>query len=126
MGTLRSLVQALNTLIVSGETLEAMDRFYADDVTMRENENEPRVGKAVCIAHERQLLAGLSAYTATLYRQVVNEAEGFVFSEWTFETTNAAGQSSRFTEVSVQQWRNERIVAEKFYYNTSPPLTTSV
>jgi hypothetical protein len=117
-GQLTALVQELNKLIESGQTLDAMARFYADEVTMQENECEPRVGKVTCIAHEQQLLAGITTYKATLLRQAINEANGVVFSEWTFETTHISGRQSIFAEVSVQQWSDERIVAEKFYYNS--------
>jgi hypothetical protein len=46
----------LNNLIIRGETAKAMELFYADNVIMQENEDEPRVGKAVCVEHERLVL----------------------------------------------------------------------
>lgn len=42
------LERELNELIVSGQALEAFDRFYDDDVVMQENQQEPRVGKDAC------------------------------------------------------------------------------
>ena len=41
--------------------LEAFDRYYADDVTMRENEQPPRVGKAACRTFEEDLLSKIKA-----------------------------------------------------------------
>ena len=31
----------LNNLLIKGETVKAMELFYADNVTMQENEDEP-------------------------------------------------------------------------------------
>lgn len=114
---LREHVDTLNALITAGRTLEAMERFYADDVTMQENQESPRVGKQACLDHERRLLAQTTSFEALLHRQVVDKTSGLVFSEWTFATTDTAGQSYRLTQVSVQQWSDERIQSEKFYYS---------
>jgi ketosteroid isomerase-like protein len=43
--------------VVGGKALEAFDRYYADDVTMQENEQPPRVGKAACRAFEEDFLS---------------------------------------------------------------------
>lgn len=40
-------IQEMNRLILAGQTLEAMEQFYADDVTMQENQDALRIGKAV-------------------------------------------------------------------------------
>jgi ketosteroid isomerase-like protein len=46
--TLKPAVEDLIAKVVGGKALEAFDRYYADDVTMQENEQPPRVGKAAC------------------------------------------------------------------------------
>lgn len=94
-----------------------MDRFYADDVTMQENEQPPRVGKAVCLEHERRMLSGTTDFNATLVRQAINKSNSVVFSEWVYSFTDLSGQRFSLTEVSVQQWNKELIQSEKFYYH---------
>ena len=42
----KAAVEDLIAKVVGGKALEAFDRYYADDVTMQENEQPPRVGKA--------------------------------------------------------------------------------
>jgi hypothetical protein len=116
MRPLALLVGELNRLILAGQTLEAMEQFYADNVTMQENEDAPRVGKDTCLAHEKQMLARVSVLKATLHRQAIDEANGVVFSEWSYETTSHTGKVYILTEVSVQHWQNELILSEKFYY----------
>lgn len=117
MKSLSDCVAALTALIQRGQTIEAMDRFYADDVTMQENEQPLRIGKAVCLEHERRMLAGVMSMQAKLINQVINEQTGIVFSEWQYTFTDLSGQQFSLLEVSVQHWRNELIYKEKFYYN---------
>ena len=117
MAQLAEQVTTLASLIEKGQTLEAMERFYSDDVTMQENEMPLRIGKETCLDHERQMLAGVTSLKAKLINQAINDVTGVVFSEWQYETTTLSGQRFLLTEVSVQHWQNELIYSEKFYYN---------
>jgi hypothetical protein len=47
MATLREKVNELNNLIATGNTLKAMELFYADDVEMQENNEFPRKRKSL-------------------------------------------------------------------------------
>ena len=51
------IVESFISLVESGKTVEAMERFYADHASMQENTTEPRVGKAALIKHEEAALA---------------------------------------------------------------------
>ncbi len=117
MADLAEQVAALTQLIEAGQTIEAMERFYAGDVTMQENEQVPRIGKTVCLDHERRMLAGVTTMHAKLINQAINEEAGVVFSEWVYAFTDLTGKRFSLSEVSVQYWRNELIYREKFYYN---------
>jgi hypothetical protein len=55
---LKAAVEDLIAKVVGGNALDAFDRYYADDVTMQENEQSPRVGKAACRAFEESGQAG--------------------------------------------------------------------
>ena len=48
--TLKPAVEDLIAKVVGGKALEAFDRYYADDVSMQENEQPPRVrqGRLPC------------------------------------------------------------------------------
>ena len=74
------------------------------------------------MTHEKQMLARVSDLKATLHRQAIDEVNGVVFSEWTYESTSQVGKRYVLTEVSVQEWQGERISSERFYYNKT--LTT--
>lgn len=42
---------------MEGETLKAVEYYYGEEVTMQENGEEPRCGKAFCMVHEQNNLA---------------------------------------------------------------------
>lgn len=109
-------VSELSQLIVKGETVKAMELYYAEAVIMQENEDEPRKGKGACIEHERGILKKTRANSARLLNQAIDEPNGIVFSEWEYIFVSHTGTNLKLTEVSIQQWTNGLIVNEKFYY----------
>ena len=50
--TIRERVDQLNSMIQQGKIMEAMNEFYADDLVMAENDNEPTVGLAANLERE--------------------------------------------------------------------------
>jgi hypothetical protein len=116
MQTLSDDVHEMNQYIQEGRTLEAMEIYYADEVTMQENEDPPRSGKQVCLNHEKFNLSKVQELKASLLRQAIDHDHGIVFSEWEMKFITTSGICYLLTEVSVQQWQNKKIIKEKFYY----------
>jgi ketosteroid isomerase-like protein len=110
-------VHTFVSLVVAGETLEAMERFYADDVELFENYDPPRVGKAFNLEHERKNLAALSGPMRAEARAVAVDAQaGVSMVEWAITFTFAGRAPQRLEEVAVQRWRDGKIVSERFYW----------
>ena len=64
MSDLRTTVDQLNQMILEGKTLEAFEKFYAEDVVMQDNDYPARVGKDVNRQYEVSfLLFGLPLAT---------------------------------------------------------------
>jgi ketosteroid isomerase-like protein len=42
---------------------------------------------------------------------------------WNFELTDKSGQVRRFDEVSLQEWRGDRIFCERFFYDPTKIVT---
>ena len=61
----KAAVEDLIAKVVDGKALEAFDRYYAADVTMQENEQPPRVGKAACRTFEEDFLSIYKAVSTT-------------------------------------------------------------
>lgn len=116
MQTLKDRSDELTRLILEGKTLEALERFYAPDVQMQENDHPPRKGKDLCIETELDNLSRVSVVTATLLSQEIDEALGTVRTAWAFNIVYKDGTEHRLTEVSVQQWKNGLVSRERFTY----------
>jgi len=118
MTELKEKVNALNKLIISGDTIKAMETFYSEDIEMQENEDTPRKGKNICIDTEKNNLQGVKSVESNLLSQAIDEAKNVVFSEWHFLVTYKDNNKFMLTEVSVQHWLNGQIAKEKFYYKS--------
>ena len=106
--------EQLNQLLEQGEAMEAFERFYAESVSMQENETEPRIGKAF----NRELCAGFVAAHSDLKLTVLSVAYGDELSiqEVLFEYTDEAGEKVNYPEVAVRRWQGGFVQREKFYY----------
>lgn len=116
MQTLSESVNALNAQIMAGDILGAFERFYADDVVMQENENEPVVGKAACRANEEAFVANMKAFRGAHVKNILI-SDGIAAVEWHFDFDHAQWGPRTYDQVAVQRWRDGQIVNEKFYYN---------
>lgn len=110
-------VRAFCELLERGAPLQAMERFYANDVCVFENRELARAGREQCLAHEREALASLPEPPRfKLHRYAVNEAAQVAFLEYTLRFVSSAGRPTRIEQVSVQNWEGSRISRERFYY----------
>ena len=116
MTELKEKVNALNQLIISGDTIKAMEIFYSNDIEMQENEDIPRKGKSVCIDTERDNLQKVKSLVSNLLNQAIDEEKNIVFSEWEMLITYKDNSKLMLTEVSVQHWLDGQVSREKFYY----------
>lgn len=117
MGRLSKQVEEFVELVVSGHGVQALERFYAEDVNVFENRELSRAGRDACVAEERRQLSRMpSAPRARALKIAVNEAEGVAFIEWLFRFVSAEGRPLRLEQVAVQTWQGGRIVEERFYY----------
>jgi hypothetical protein len=67
----RERVEMLIAMAEQGNFLEAIQEFYAEDATMQENNQPPRVGLAALLENERRVLASLQEIR-------VNRADSFL------------------------------------------------
>jgi ketosteroid isomerase-like protein len=106
-------------VVESGDHAGAIERYYTEDSSMQENASPPRVGRDVLVAHERGVLARMSHVYS---KAVTSVLEGDrVAIHWLFELTEKSGKVRRFDEVALQEWRDDRIFRERFFYDPSRP-----
>ena len=116
MTDLRTSVDQLNQLIMEGKILDGFEKFYADDVVMQDNNYPQRVGKEVNRQFEEDFVNGLTEFRGA---KVVNTliSDGVAAVEWWFDYTHKDYGVRNYTQLSIQRWKNGKIVEEKFYYN---------
>ena len=111
----KAAVEDLIAKVVGGKALDAFDRYYADDVTMQENEQPPRVGKAACRAFEVDFLSKIKAVrTYVCDGYVISGTKAFIV--YRIDADHADWGTLKMSEVAIQQWSNGKIVHEKFVY----------
>jgi ketosteroid isomerase-like protein len=111
-----ALDQALNDAILSGKALEAFEQYYADDVVMQENSDEPRVGKDANRKAEVEFFSSLEAFhEGKLLSSSVNG--DVTFGEWFMDVSFKNGPRVKMAQVAVRRWKDGKIVNERFYYH---------
>jgi ketosteroid isomerase-like protein len=112
----RNQIEALIALVERGAFVEALERCYADDASMQENGEPPRVGLPALIAHERGLLAAFEKVQARCVRPVLADGDQVVI-HWVFEFATGDGKTIRLEELARQRWQGDRIAEERFFYD---------
>jgi hypothetical protein len=109
-------IESFVGLVEGGQTIEAMERFYAEHASMQENAAPPRVGKSTLIKHEQDALASIATLKATCMRPVFVSGD-FVVIRWAFEIQDKKGKTMRFEELAYQRWEGNLMVEEQFFYD---------
>jgi hypothetical protein len=109
-------INELIALAKAGKFLEAIQRFYAEDATMQENQGAPRVGLAELLENERNVLARVPDIHVESVEWVMSDSNRSAIN-WVFAYTDPAGYAVRLDEIAVQEWSDGKIVRERFYYD---------
>ncbi len=116
MQTTAELDNELNQMILTGKALEGFEKFYAEDVVMQENNDEPRSGKEANRKAEQEFFSSLASWNdGRIEGSAVNG--DISFSQWYMDITFKNGHQAKMTQVAVRQWKDGQIVHERFFYN---------
>ena len=119
MSEIRDRVEKLNSMVLEGKIMDAMNEFYAEDVVMAENDNPPTVGLAANLEREQAFVNNTTWYGAEVKDVVVDGDTSMV--KWRLDFHNVEyGPRLAFTQVAVQKWRDGKIIDERFYYSPQP------
>ena len=117
MNNTKELVEDLAKMIGEGKMLEAFEKYYAENVSMQENDEEMRVGKAVNRAYEEAFVNGITEFHGAKILGTASNDNYSMVESFMDVTHKDWGRVAR-TQVAVQRWENGQIISEKFYYNT--------
>lgn len=111
----RERVDEFIAVVESGDHAGAIERYYTEDASMQENAAPPRTGRDRLVAHEKAVLTRMSRVESRCVSSIV-EGDG-VAIHWNFVMTDTSGVVRRFDEIALQEWRGDRIVRERFFYD---------
>ena len=113
-------VDKLNDMILGGHILEAFEKFYADDVVRKEND-EAVVGKNACRLQEENLVTGITAFRkANVKNVIIGEKVSVV--EWEFDFCHEEWGDRKYTHIAVQQWNCDGQIFNELIYNNNKNL----
>jgi ketosteroid isomerase-like protein len=111
-------IESLLGYIREGRIMDAMKEFYADDVVMEEPAYGKTVGLAANLEREQQFVDSVAEFTSFETPKVtVGENSSAYENSMSWKSTD--GQDIQIEQVAVQEWRDGKIVNERFYYATS-------
>ena len=114
----RARVMEFVSMVVSGDHVAAIEHFYHEDATMQENRNPPRGGRDVLMAHEARVLGKIRRMDTHPAEAVIIDGDN-VAIRWTFDRVGHDGKVHRLEEVALQVWTGDRILRERFFYDTA-------
>jgi ketosteroid isomerase-like protein len=109
----------LNQAILSGDILNAFEKFYAHDVVMQENDAAPIAGKEANRKREQEFVNSVKQFHgAKLVGEAVNGDRSY--SEWEYDVTfKADGGRVKLQQVASRLWKDGQVAHERFYYKGS-------
>ena len=105
----------LNQLVLEGKMMEAFEKYYHDEVSMQENSSPATISKTANRARELEFLGNITEFRKA-------EVKGFgvgdniSFVIWNYDYTHREWGEKNYTQVSVQEWKDGKIIDEKFIY----------
>ena len=114
----RATVEAFVAQVVAGDHVEAIRDWYAEDASMQENQEAPRVGRDVLVAGEEAMLARVAAVRTELLSPPLVDGDR-VAIHWRFTFTSKKGHTNSFEEIAWQTWRGDKVWREVFFYDPS-------
>lgn len=95
---------------------QVIDQFYSENASIQENHSTPKVGKQNLIANEKGIYANAKKVTSKCVRPFFI-ADNKVMIRWKFRFDWKNDTFSEIEEIACQEWENDLIVKEQFFYD---------
>lgn len=115
MNSIAEKINHLNQLIEQGKLLDGFELYYDDEVVMQENASAPTIGKDINRKREQQFLDDITEFRGARVLDVAT-GDNVSFVTWHFDYTHKDWGVRDYTQVSVQHWKDGKIIKEQFFY----------
>ena len=113
--TIEQALSDLQDLLGKGQFLEAMDKYLDDNVVLQEANNEPKIGKETAVIAEKELLATVTEFIGYDMKNIAVSGDTSYY-EAIMEFKTNDGQHHRFEQVNRTQWKDGKIINERYYH----------
>jgi len=117
MNTVIEKLNELNNLVLAGNAMEAFEKYYHDEVEMQENDSMPTIGKEANRKRELQFFSDITEFRGAKVLSVSAAHENLSVAVWHFDYTHKDWGIRNYHQVSVQHWKDGKIIKEQFIYN---------
>lgn len=115
MSNIAELNKKLDDGILSGKAMEVFEELYDENVVMQENTEPEYRGKDFNRKRELEFMASVEAWHSA--RVLTSATAGNVsFSESEADLSIKGVGRITMTQVAVRQWRDGKVVHERFYH----------
>lgn len=108
-------IDELLSYLRAGRVLDAMQEFYADNVTMEEP-GQSTHGLEANVEREKKWMSSMKEMRNFQVPRHVSGPNTAMY-ECSIEWIDTEGKDHRMEQVAVQTWKNGKIVHERFYYS---------
>ncbi|AFY73235.1 SnoaL-like polyketide cyclase [Synechococcus sp. PCC 7502] len=112
---LQAKFEEIKNLVLSGQAMDAFEKYYGENVVMQENENPATEGKSANRDRELDFFSKVTEFRAAEVKAVAF-GEDVIISEWFVDYTHAEWGKVTHDQVSVQRWQDGKVIHERFYY----------
>ena len=112
---LKSALHQLHTMLGKGQFLEAMEQFLHDDVVLLEAEAPAKTGKKHVMEIEAKVLEDVAEFGGYEVSSV-GFGDDRTFYQAVMEYTQKDGTKVRVDQCVVDEWKDGKIVRERFYH----------
>jgi hypothetical protein len=114
---LQANFEDIKNLVLQGKAMEAFEKYYGEDVVMQENESPATVGKVANRSRELDFFSKVTEFRGAEVKAVAY-GDDVIISEWFVDYTHSEWGKVTHDQVSVQRWKDGKVVHERFYYAT--------
>ena len=93
-----------------------IEKFYTEDASIQENQNNPRVGRTALVENEQKVMARAKKVSSKCIRPFLVDKNTVVI-RWHFRFEWKDSTITEIEELAYQIWDGERIKKEQFFYD---------
>jgi hypothetical protein len=105
----------LNRFVLNGKMMDAFEKYYHDEVVMQENHLPPTASKDANRERELEFLNNIIEFRAAEVKGM-GVGDNISFVVWKYDYTHKQWGVRDYTQVSIQEWKDGKIVRETFVY----------